>query len=59
MQDLNSLPPDSERQQEAVLAVAQHDAFNWGCVSLLGAAPPCSMSAWHLKLLCAVLWVCC
>ena len=30
-QDLRGLPPDSERQQEAVLAVAQNDAFNWGC----------------------------
>jgi pullulanase-type alpha-1,6-glucosidase len=29
-ENLSRLPPDSERQQEAVLAVSQSDAFNWG-----------------------------
>lgn len=28
--ELHSWPPDSERQQEAVAAVASSDAFNWG-----------------------------
>ena len=28
--DLASFPPDSPRQQAAVMAVADHDGFNWG-----------------------------
>jgi pullulanase-type alpha-1,6-glucosidase len=28
--DLAALPPDSERQQECVAAVAERDGFNWG-----------------------------
>ena len=29
-EDLSGLPPDSEAQQAAVLALSQSDAFNWG-----------------------------
>jgi len=29
-EDLSQFPPDSERQQAAVLAVADQDGFNWG-----------------------------
>ena len=28
--DLSSFPPDSEEQQEAVMAIADRDGFNWG-----------------------------
>ena len=28
--DLSAFAADSEEQQERVLAVADHDAFNWG-----------------------------
>jgi len=29
-EDLSRYPPDSDRQQAAVLAIADQDAFNWG-----------------------------
>ena len=29
-EDLSDLPPDSEEQQAAVMAVADRDGFNWG-----------------------------
>eukprot|EP00967_Tisochrysis_lutea_P037614 scaffold45204_cov17-Tisochrysis_lutea.AAC.1 len=30
MEDLSQYPPDSDKQQAAVLAVADQDGFNWG-----------------------------
>jgi hypothetical protein len=29
-EDLSKYPPDSDKQQAAVLAIADNDAFNWG-----------------------------
>lgn len=29
-EDLSQYPPDSERQQQVIMSVADRDAFNWG-----------------------------
>ncbi|GAB7193556.1 hypothetical protein NUM3379_42660 [Kineococcus sp. NUM-3379] len=42
--DLPSLPPDSERQQECVSAVAARDGFNWGYDPLHWTTPEGSYS---------------
>jgi hypothetical protein len=43
-EDLSKYPPDSDKQQAAVLAIADNDGFNWGYdpVGTLWAVIACS-----------------